>query len=157
MPRRRLPVNATPYSYRCDAAVPGFADDRPIIVFDGICAMCSAFVQFILRHDCVGTYRFIPAQSPLGRALYVHFGLDPDNYQSNILLRDGRAFLKSEGSLMIVSGLGWPWSMAAMARLLPAAWRDGLYEASARNRFALFGRRQTCFLPEARFQGRFLA
>lgn len=150
-------MSATPFSYRRDPAVPGFADDRPVIVFDGICAMCSAFVQFMLRHDSGGIYRFIPAQSPLGLALYVHFGLDPENYQSNILLQDGRAFLKSEGSLMIVSGLGWPWSMAAVLRLLPLAWRDRLYEAIARKRFALFGRRDTCFLPDARFQGRFLA
>ena len=150
-------MSATPYSYRRDPAVPGFADDRPIIVFDGICAMCSAFVHFMLRRDSSGIYRFIPAQSPLGRALYVHFGLDPENYQSNILIQDGQAFLKSEGSLRIVSGLGWPWSMAAIVRLLPTAWRDRLYEAIARNRFALFGRRKTCFLPDARFQDRFLA
>ena len=59
-----------PFSYRSDPAVPKFPDDRPIIVFDGHCAMCSNWARFVLRHDANGVYRLLPAQSSLGRALY---------------------------------------------------------------------------------------
>ncbi len=61
-----------PYSYRTDPAVPGFPDDRPIIVFDGYCALCAGWAQFVIKHDRAGTCRLLSAQSPLGRALYIH-------------------------------------------------------------------------------------
>jgi len=61
-----------PYSYRDDPAVPAFADDRPLIVFDGYCVLCSTSAQFVLRHDARGIYRLLAAQTPLGRALYLH-------------------------------------------------------------------------------------
>jgi predicted DCC family thiol-disulfide oxidoreductase YuxK len=67
------------YSYRNDPGVPKFPDDRPIIVFDGYCVLCSGWVSFILRHDRRATYRLLPAQSPVGHALYVHYGLDPQS------------------------------------------------------------------------------
>ena len=69
-----------PYSYRRDPMVPRFPDDRPIIIFDGYCAMCSGWARFVLRHDPHGTFRLVPAQSALGRALYIHYGLDPVDY-----------------------------------------------------------------------------
>ena len=147
----------SPYSYRNDSAVPAFADDQPIILFDGVCALCSAWVQFVLKHDKAGIYRFIPAQTPLGRALYVHCGLDPEDYQTNILLKDGLAFVKSEGSIRMAEGLGAPWSSAAVFRIFPLPVRDWLYERVARNRFRLFGRRASCYMPEPRFAARFLA
>src|SRR5690349_1888021 len=108
-----------PYSYRHDPAVPKFPDDHPIIIFDGYCALCSGWAQFVLRHDPRGVYRLLPAQSPLGRALYVHYGLDPEDYETNILIADGVAWFKSEGSIRMAEGLGAPWTLAAIFRVLP--------------------------------------
>ena len=94
------------HSYRNDPAVPGFPDDHPIIVFDGHCALCSGWAEFVLRHDHHGTYRLLPAQSPLGRALYVHYGLDPDDYETNILIADGVAWFEFGGQHPHGGGLG---------------------------------------------------
>ena len=58
-----------PYSYRGDASVPPFPDDKPVIIFDGYCALCSGSASFVLRHDAEGACRLLPAQSPLGLAL----------------------------------------------------------------------------------------
>ena len=146
-----------PYSYRRDAAVPRFPDDRPIIIFDGHCALCSGWARFVLRHDRRGVYRLLPAQTPLGRALYVHYGLDPEEYETNILLADGVAWFKSEGSIRMAEGLGWPWSLARLLRVLPLAMRDRLYQSLARNRLRLFGRRAACYLGEPGLEHRFLA
>lgn len=137
-----------PYSYRADPAVPAFPDDRPIVVVDGLCVLCSGFARFVLTHDRRGRYRLVTAQSPLGAALYGHYGLRGTDYDSNILLADGRIWLKSEGSIRIFEGLGFPWSMAAAVRLLPRAVRDRLYDVVARNRYRWFGTRATCFVPE---------
>jgi predicted DCC family thiol-disulfide oxidoreductase YuxK len=144
------------YSYRQDADVPDFADDRPLIVFDGECVFCSAWVQFALKHDKAERYRFLAAQTPLGEALYRHYGLDDRDYETNILIEDGRAFFKSDGSIRMVAGLGAPWSAVKVFRLLPHGLADRLYEFVARNRLRIAGRRATCFVPTAAQRGRFL-
>jgi len=83
-----------PYSYRDDRAVPCFPDEKPIIIFDGLCALCSGSAAFVLRHDHAGTFRLLAAQSELGQALYEHYGLDPLDYESMILIADGIAWFK---------------------------------------------------------------
>lgn len=135
------------YSYRNDSAVPTFPDDKPIIVYDGFCGLCSGWVRYVLRHDRAGAYRFLSAQSPLGHALYVHYGLDPTDYETNILIAEGMAWYKSEACIRMAEGLGFPSSLAAVFRILPLALRDRLYNVLARNRLRIFGRRETCYLP----------
>jgi predicted DCC family thiol-disulfide oxidoreductase YuxK len=146
-----------PYSYRRDPAVPDFPDDRPVIVFDGYCALCAGWARLVLRHDRAGRYRLLHAQSPLGRALYVHYGLDPTDYETNILIADGRAWFKSESSIRMLEGLGFPWSLAAIFRIVPVAVRDRLYNFVAVNRLRVFGRRDTCYVPDAHDADRLLS
>src|SRR5262249_32873349 len=147
-----------PYSYRHDPTVPSFPDDRPIMIFDGYCALCSASANFMLRHDHRAVYPLLRAQSPLGPALYLHSGIDPQvEYETNILIEDGRAWFRSESSIRLLEGLGWPWRLAAIFRILPLFIRDPMYDLIARNRFRFFGRRDTCYLPQQRYHDRFLA
>lgn len=146
-----------PFSYRDDPAVPPFPDDRPIIIFDGKCVLCSRFARFVMRHDRRRRFRLLAAQTPLGDALYRHYGLATDAYETNILIEDGRAWLKSEGAIRIFAGLGFPWSLLAMARIVPRPVRDRLYGFIARNRLRWFGVRQTCYLPDPAEADRFLA
>jgi predicted DCC family thiol-disulfide oxidoreductase YuxK len=151
-------VQRAPYEYRADPAVPRFADDRPVIVFDGQCVLCSAFARFILRKDHRARFRLLAAQSELGDALYRHFGLDPVHYETYVLLQDGKAYFRSEASLRILDGLGPPWSLlAAAARLVPLALRDAVYNVMARNRLRWFGTRAQCYLPEPSQADRFLS
>jgi len=146
-----------PYSYRDDPAVPHFADDKPVIIFDGLCALCSGSAVFVLRHDAAGRFRLLAAQSPLGEALYRHYGLSPVDYETMILIQDGAASLKSEAAIEIARGLGLPWSLAATFRIVPRGLRDRLYMWVARNRFRWFGARTSCYRPDPKFAGRFLA
>ncbi len=146
-----------PFSYRADPSVPAFPDDRPIIVFDGHCALCSAWARFVLRNDRKGRYRLLPAQTALGAAVYVHYGLDPVDYETNLLIENGRLYVKSEGTIRMFEGLGLPWSLLAVGRALPLSWRDALYGVMARNRIKWFGRREVCFLGETGWQDRFLS
>ena len=145
-----------PYSYRADANVPRFPDDKPVIIFDGKCVVCSRWAQFVLDHDRARRFRMLAAQMPLGAALYRHYGLDPVSYETNVLLQDGRAWLKSEGTIRMFEGLGLPWSLLRIARVLPRALRDRLYNVLARNRLRWFGTREACFLPRPADADRFL-
>jgi predicted DCC family thiol-disulfide oxidoreductase YuxK len=146
-----------PFSYRSDPAVPRFPDDRPVIVFDGKCVLCSGFANFVLRRDRDHRFRLLAAQTPLGTALCQHFGLDSVNYETDVLIEDGEAFLKSESSIRILVGLGFPWSLVRVGRLIPPALRDRLYDVVARNRFRWFGRREACYLPAPSDADRFIA
>jgi predicted DCC family thiol-disulfide oxidoreductase YuxK len=145
------------YSYRDDPAVPQFADDRPVIIFDGECVLCSGSAQFVLHHDKRKVYRFLAAQTPLGRALYDHYGLDARDYETMMLIADGIATLKSEAVIRIGEGLSFPWSLAAVFRVIPRRWRDRLYAVLARNRLRILGRRDSCYMPSPGDADRFLA
>jgi len=136
------------YSYRRDPDVPSFPDDRPVIVFDGHCVFCSTGMRAILKLDRKGLFRLLPAQTPLGEALYRHHGLNPTDYESNILIEDGVARFKADGTIRMAERLGWPWKAAGLGRLLPRRWADRLYELVARNRMRIFGRSQVCWIPE---------
>ncbi len=146
-----------PYSWRNDPTVPPFPNDRPILIFDGHCVLCSSFAQFILRHDHRRRFRLLAAQTPLGVALYRHFGHDPTDYETNILIADGRAWFKAESSIRVFEQLGFPWSSIAVGRALPEPVRDWLYGIVARNRLRWFGTRPTCYRPDPSEADRFLA
>lgn len=145
-----------PYSYRDDAQVPSFPDDEPLIIFDGLCVLCSHSAQFVLEHDSAGAFRLMAAQSPLGTALYSHYGLDPRTYETMILIEDGLAHFKSEAALRIGKRLGLPWSLAAVFRVVPRPLRDALYMLVARNRLRWFGTRDVCYRPDPRFADRMI-
>ena len=157
-PQGPAAVQRAPYDYRSDPAVPRFADDRPIIVFDGKCVLCSWFARFILRTDRAGRFRLAAAQSPLGVALYKHFGLDPILYETYVLVDEGEAFFRSEASIRIFAGLGAPWRiLAILGRLVPPALRDALYDLIARHRLQWFGAREECYLPDRSQADRFIS
>jgi predicted DCC family thiol-disulfide oxidoreductase YuxK len=145
------------YGYRTDPAVPPFPDDRPILIFDGRCVMCSGFARLVLRRDTRGVFRLLPAQSPLGEALYRHYGLPTPDYETNILLEQGVAWFKSAGSIQILRRLGFPFSLASLFLVLPERLRDSAYAWIARNRLRWFGRREACYLVEPGFEDRFLS
>ncbi|MDC0598420.1 thiol-disulfide oxidoreductase DCC family protein [Gammaproteobacteria bacterium] len=152
-----MPVKREPYSYNKDPALVDFPDDRPIIIFDGYCVLCSRWAQFVIRHDPQGKFRLLAAQSQLGYSLYKHYGLDPEDYESNILIAEGLAWFKSEGTIRMFEGLGLPWSVMRVFRILPVSFRDKLYSVLARNRFRLFGKRETCFVASPETKARFLS
>jgi predicted DCC family thiol-disulfide oxidoreductase YuxK len=146
-----------PFSYRHDPAIPPFPDDRPIIIFDGKCVLCSRFAQFIMRTDRHRHFRMLAAQSPIGVALYTHLGLDPESYETFILLDEGRAWMRSDAGLRIFGKLGFPWSLCGVARLMPRFARDKLYDLVARNRLRWFGARTTCYVPHPSEADRFIS
>jgi predicted DCC family thiol-disulfide oxidoreductase YuxK len=144
------------FGWRLDPLVPDFPDDRPILIFDEKCVLCSAFARFVLRADRRRRFRLLAARTPLGAASYCHFGLDPVNYETNILLAGGRVWFKSDASIRVFEMLGFPWSLLSIGRALPRPSRDRLYDVIARNRLRWFGVRDTCYPPDAADADRFL-
>lgn len=150
------PGAAAPYSYR-RAGVPDFPDDKPLIVFDGMCVLCSRFAQLVLRRDTARRFRMTAIQSPLGEALARHYGIDPLNPSTSLLIQDGRLYEKARAAIEILRHLGFPWWLALAGRALPRPVADWLYDRIARNRIAWFGARDACLVPDPADAGRFIA
>jgi predicted DCC family thiol-disulfide oxidoreductase YuxK len=145
-----------PYSYRLDAAVPPFDDSRPLIVFDGVCVLCSGFAQMVARRDRAAQFRFTAAQSKLGAALFVHYGLDPVNFETNLLIENGAAFGKMDAFARIAARLGGILRLAGLVRGLPRPLADWTYDRIASTRYRPFGRRQACVIAGPHWQGRII-
>jgi predicted DCC family thiol-disulfide oxidoreductase YuxK len=147
---------ASPYSYRSDPSVPLFPDDKALLVFDGVCVLCSGFARFILKRDHRLTFRLATAQSPLGQALYRHYGLDPTRFETNLVLAEGRAYGKLDSLVEVGRRLGGPWAALRALRLLPTSLANWVYDRIAANRYALFGRNDACMIPSPEWRSRFI-
>ncbi len=127
-----------------------------IIVFDGVCVLCSRGVRFVLARDKAKRFRFAAMQSASGRDLLRRHGLDPDDPVSFLLIEGPTVFTDSEAAIRVLTDLGGGWRLAVLARIVPPALRDRLYRWIARHRYAWFGRREACLVPPPEFAGRFL-
>ena len=145
-----------PYSYRNDPAVPGFPDDKSLIVFDGVCVLCSGWARFVLRRDHAFAFRMTTAQSPLGQALFRHYGLDTEDFETNLVITGGRAYAKLDTVAEVGRRLGGVWRLASALRLLPRPIADRLYDRIATNRYRLFGRTDSCMIPPPEWRKRFI-
>lgn len=127
-----------------------------LILFDGVCNLCNGTVQWILKRDRKGIFRFASLQSPVGASVLQQHGLPPGALDS-VVLSDGKnLYTRSEAVLEIARRLGWPWSLAVVFRIIPCPLRDGIYNWVARNRYRWFGHTETCLLPRPEWRERFL-
>ena len=109
-------MSRTAFSYRDDPEVPDFPDADPVLIFDGECVMCSHSAAFVLKHERHKRCNFVAAQSALGGALYRHYDLDDDDFETFVLLHRGTAHFRSDAALRLLSLLGLPWSLASVFR-----------------------------------------
>ncbi|MCD9006978.1 thiol-disulfide oxidoreductase DCC family protein [Luteimonas sp. XNQY3] len=130
--------------------------DGPIVVFDGVCALCSGWVRFLLRHDRRAGFRFAAMQDRVGHDLLVAHGIDPEDPVSFLLADGDAAWHDSDGVIEVLCRLGGAWRAAVVLRLVPRALRDPAYRLLARNRYRMFGRREACMVPPPEVRARFL-
>ena len=122
--------------------------DSHIVVFDGMCNVCSSVVDFISARDSRNTFTYVPMQSPRGQQLLTAHGVSIDRVDTFLLIGNGDALVKSDAAIAIAAELRRPWNLLATLRLVPRPIRDGVYSFVASNRYRWFGKRATCKLPE---------
>lgn len=145
------------HSYRADASVPPFDDSAPLIVFDGHCVLCSRGVQWMLARDPHGTTRFAAVQEPIPQALYRHYGLDAERFDTFMVLVDGVPYLRWAGTLAAARTMPPPWRWLGQAgRIIPSFIGDRIYNLVQRNRIRWFGRHDSCFRLDDRQSRRVL-
>ena len=126
-----------------------------LILFDGVCVLCSGWVRFVLERDRDGWFCFTPIQSPYGRALAERLGIDPENPQTNAVIVRGRAHFKFDTVIAILERLPrWHWARALA--VLPRPLRNFIYDRVAQNRYRWFGRTESCMVPTPGVTARFV-
>ena len=133
------------------APIPAIPRDKPIIVFDGMCVLCTATARFVLRNDTKGVFRLAAMQDEVGAQIMRDARLDPLDPQSFVILdaeeNGGRMRTSSDAVLHMWSLLGWPWRVGAIFKVVPRFVRDPVYLLIARNRYKWFGKREECWVP----------
>lgn len=143
-------VNTLPETLR------SLLDGRDLIVFDGECVLCSGFFRLMLRIDRDERFAFATAQSPLGQTLYAALDLPLRDFETNLVIVDGVIHERLDAFAAAMAAVGWPWRALAVLRLIPEPLRSFLYHRLARNRYAIFGRTETCMVPDAHLRARFV-
>ena len=129
----------------------------PIMIFDGECVLCNSAVRFVLRHELAAEMTFTTTQSEAGRALAARHGISAEDLDFTFVLVEGdRALLRSDAALQVASHLRAPWRWLGVLRVVPRPLRDALYSAIARRRYRLFGKYDSCMMPDPAERHRFL-
>jgi predicted DCC family thiol-disulfide oxidoreductase YuxK len=127
-----------------------------LILFDGICHLCTGSVRFVIAHDPGARFSFASLQSAAGQEVLSRFDLPLAGFDSFIYIREGRVYQRSTAALRVARDIGGVWGMLFLFIIIPRPLRDWLYDLVAKNRYSLFGKRDTCMLPTPELQKRFL-
>lgn len=132
--------------------------DKKIIIFDGVCNLCDASVQKIIKHDSKDIFRFVASQSTLGQEIINYLGIDTTKTDSIILYQPGVAYYyKAEAAFEIAKDLGGIFVFGALISWLPKFILDAMYDYVARNRYKWYGKKQACMVPTKEILNNFLA
>jgi predicted DCC family thiol-disulfide oxidoreductase YuxK len=134
---------------------------NPIVLYDGVCGLCNGLNQFLLKRDHHDRLRFASLQSGLAESLLRRHGADSKDLDTVYVVIDqgqpGEHLLaRSDAILYLLNQIDGIWKLASVGRLLPKPLRDGMYKIVARNRYRVFGKHESCMLPDPKHRDKFL-
>lgn len=127
-----------------------------IILFDGVCNLCDASVNFIIRHDANNCFKFAALQSDAGKKIMQQYKINPDLTNSIVLLSNDKIYIKSGAVLRIAKKLNRLYPLLFTFIVIPPFFRDFVYDFIAKNRYKWFGKKEQCMLPSAEIKAKFL-
>ena len=130
--------------------------NNQIVLFDGLCILCSNSVKFIIRHDPMAIFKFAPFQSKYGETICIKHNLSTNMPESIILIDKGQIYDKSTAALKVAKKLNGLWPVFYVFIIIPKPIRDFFYDLIARHRYKLFGNKDTCMIPDKRYLQRFI-
>ena len=134
---------------------------NPIVLYDGVCGLCNRLNQFLLKRDHHDRFRFASLQSSLAESLTLRHGADPKDLDTVYVVVDHNRptehlLARSDAIIHVLTQLGGVWKLMGIAKVLPRPLRDGLYKIVARNRYRVFGKHESCMLPDPEHKDKFL-
>ena len=130
--------------------------EKSVVLFDGVCNLCSGAVKFIIQRDPGSRFVFASLQSAAGARVLSERGLAEPLGDSIVLVDEAGVHTRSTAVLRIAAGLTFPWKLARIGALLPRGLRDAVYGLVARSRYRVFGKQATCMRPTPELAARFL-
>lgn len=127
-----------------------------VVLFDGVCKLCNGWARFLIRHDSAHRVRLASVQSDEGQALLAWANLPLDQFDTMAVIRDRHYWTRSDAFLEVVALLPGRWQALKWLRGVPRWLRDWAYDRVALNRYWLFGKYDTCLLPDPDHERRFL-
>ena len=127
-----------------------------IIFFDSDCLLCLWSVRFVLRHDKIGDIFFAGIQSDFARENLTYDQIDFEYPASIIYSKESHLFFKSDAVFEISKNFGFILRAVAIFRVIPKPIRDWLYDWIASNRYRIFGKPTSCYIPAESISHRFL-
>ncbi|HKK21435.1 MAG TPA: DCC1-like thiol-disulfide oxidoreductase family protein [candidate division Zixibacteria bacterium] len=132
-----------------------------VILYDGVCGLCDRLVRWVARHDRKQYFRFAPLQGKRGGEIMADHNLSPDRQDTVLVLTEGTGndeelLSRSAAVVFIAKSLGWPWKLALVARIFPLRWLDAGYDFISRHRYRIWGKLDSCPVPDARYRERFV-
>ena len=127
-----------------------------VVVFDGVCNLCNWGVKFIIRRDYKNKFLFTSIQSNIGPQLLLNHGIQTENIETFLLIKNGKPFTKSDAVFEILSEFKPGWKLLLIFRYIPKGLRDFAYRVIARNRYKLFGKKDQCMIPSPDIKAKFL-
>ena len=129
---------------------------KQIILFDGVCNLCNNSVQFVIKHDKTSRFCFAALQSETGQALLHRYNLPQQGFDSFVLVKNEKIFLKSTAALTVAKQLDGPVKLLYGFIIVPAFIRNAVYNFIGKNRYKWFGKKNSCMIPTPALQSRFL-
>jgi predicted DCC family thiol-disulfide oxidoreductase YuxK len=133
-----------------------YYESRPIILFDGYCNLCSSSVQIVLRKERKEYYYFASLQSDFVRNSFGELYSEKKDPETVVLIEKGKPYFKSDAALRICRKLKFPFYILSYFRFLPVFLRDPVYDLVSRNRYRIFGKKNSCYIPDKKYSHRFL-
>jgi predicted DCC family thiol-disulfide oxidoreductase YuxK len=131
-------------------------NDKPIILFDGVCNFCNSMVNFIIRRDKKNVFLFCALQSDSGKRLLEQYKINWKESDSFVVIENRKAWQKSNAALKLYNKLPWYWKWTQFFWVVPKFIRDGVYNFIAKNRYKWFGKKEDCMIPTPEMRGKFL-
>jgi predicted DCC family thiol-disulfide oxidoreductase YuxK len=131
-------------------------DENLVLLFDGVCNLCNGLVQFVIKRDRLGKFRFGALQSAPGRKILKTLKLPVQDLETLVLIKDGKALIKSTAGLTLLRELGGFWGWFYVFMVIPVPVRDWVYDLIAKSRYSIFGRTEACMIPTPDLKSRFL-
>lgn len=136
-------------------------ESNPIVLYDGVCGLCNGLTQFLLKRDHHDRLRFASLQSNFSKPVLKRHGAAAEDLDTVYVVLDynrlsERLLARSDAILYLVGQLGGIWQLVKIGRFIPRLLRDAMYQLVARNRYRLFGRYESCMMPDPRHRDKFL-
>lgn len=132
------------------------AENKTIVLFDGVCNFCDNSINFIIGQDTKNRFKFAPLQSETGQILLDEYGIDPAETDSVVVIENGKAYTHSTAALRVAKNLGGAWSLLYAFVIVPKFIRDFFYKLFAKYRYKLFGKKDACMMPTPEIRQKFL-